>query len=74
MPKIQFFPTLRGILLCTYHIEKYDLYTKYHINRSKLIILLNNQNAEVNMIDKLCNILECEVEDIMTHYPDDNVF
>ena len=32
------------------------------------------QNVEVNTIDKLCNILDCNVEDIMTHYPDDNVF
>ena len=35
---------------------------------------LHNQNVEVNTIDKLCNILNCNVEDIMTHYPDDNVF
>ena len=36
--------------------------------------LRHNQNVEVNTIDKLCNILDCNVEDIMTHYPDDNVF
>ena len=44
-------------------ITQYDLYTRYH-----------NRNVEVNTIDKLCNILNCNIEDIMTHYPDDNVF
>ena len=49
-------------------ITQYDLYTKYHMNRSQLNRLRHNQNVEVNTIDKLCNILECKVEDIMTHY------
>ena len=43
------------------------------MNRSQLNRLRHNQNVEVNTIDKLCNILDCNVEDIMTHYPDDNV-
>ena len=55
-------------------ITQYDLYTKYHMNRSQLNRLRHDQNVEVNTIDKLCNILNCSVEDIMTHYPDDNVF
>ncbi|MBS5385797.1 MAG: hypothetical protein KHY31_00295 [Clostridiales bacterium] len=25
-------------------------------------------------MDKVCNILDCKVEDIMRHYPDDNTF
>ena len=55
-------------------ISQYDLYTHYHMNRSQLNRLRHNQNVEVNTIDKLCNILDCNGEDIMTHYPDDNVF
>lgn len=55
-------------------ISQYDLYTHYHMNRSQLNRLRHNQNVEVNTIDKLCSILDCNVEDIMTHYPDDNVF
>lgn len=55
-------------------ITQYDLYTKYHMNRAQLNRLRHNQNIEVNTIDKLCNILNCKVEEIMTHYPDDNVF
>lgn len=46
-------------------ITQYDLYTKYHMNRSQLNRLRHNQNVEVNTIDKLCNILECKVEEII---------
>ncbi len=55
-------------------ITQYDLYTKYNVNRSQLDRLRKNKNVQVNTIDKLCNILQCRVEDIMTHYDDDNVF
>lgn len=51
-------------------ITQYDLYTYYNVNRSQLARLRHNQNV----IDKLCNILDCDVEDIMTHIPDDNSF
>ena len=36
--------------------------------------LRHNKNVQVNTIDKLCNILECDVEDIMTHVHDNNLF
>ena len=55
-------------------VTNYALATKYNVSKSQLHRLRHNQNVEVNTIDKLCNILDCNVEDIMTHYPDDNVF
>lgn len=55
-------------------ITQYDLYTRYNVNRSQLARLRHNKNVQVNTIDKLCNILECDVEDIMTHIPDNNLF
>lgn len=55
-------------------ITQYDLYTRYNVNRSQLDRLRKNQNVEVNTIDKLCNILHCNVEDVMTHFDDDNTF
>lgn len=55
-------------------ITQYDLYTRYNVNRSQLARLRHNKNVQFNTIDKLCNILECDVEDIMTHIPDDNLF
>ena len=53
---------------------QYDLYTYHNVNRSQINRLRQNQNVEVNTIDKLCNILRCRVEDIMEHIPDDNCF
>lgn len=53
-------------------ISQYDLYTKYNMNRAQLHRLRHNQNIESNTIDRLCNILDCNVEDIMTHIKDDN--
>lgn len=55
-------------------ISQYDLYTHYHMNWSQLNRLKHNRNIEVATINKLCNILGCNVQDIMTHYPDDDVF
>ena len=53
-------------------VSQYDLYTYY--NRSQPNRLRHNRNVEINTIDKLCNILQCRVEDIMEHFPDDNRF
>lgn len=53
------------------NMTQYDLYTTHHVNRSLLDKLRKNSNIEVNTIDRLCNILHCNVEDIMTHYDDD---
>ena len=55
-------------------ISQYDLYTHYNVNRSQLNRLRHNENVEINTIDNLCNILQCRVEDIMEHFPDDNRF
>ena len=53
-------------------ITQYDLYTKYNMNRAQLHRLRHNQNIENNTLDRLCNILDCNIEDIMTHIKDDN--
>ena len=55
-------------------VSQYDLYTHYNVNRSQLNRLRHNENVEINTNDKLCNILQCRVEDIMEHFPDDNRF
>ncbi len=55
-------------------ITQYDLYTHYNVNRAQISRLRHNQNVEVNTIDRLCNILQCKVEDIMEHIPDNNQF
>lgn len=53
-------------------ITQYDLYTKYNMNRAQLHRLRHNQNIETNTLDRLCNILDCNIEYIMTHIKDDN--
>ena len=55
-------------------LSEYQLYTYYNVNRSQINRLRHNKNVEVNTIDKLCNLLQCRVEDIMEHVPDDNTF
>ncbi len=55
-------------------ISQYDLYTHYNVNRSQISRLKHNQNVETNTLDKLCNILNCRIEDIMEHIPDNNHF
>lgn len=55
-------------------ITQYALYTHYNVNRSQINRLRHNQNVQTNTIDRLCNILQCRVEDIMEHIPDDNHF
>lgn len=55
-------------------ITQYDLYTRYNVNRSQLDRLRQNKNVQTNTIDKLCNILHCNVWDIMEHFEDDNRF
>lgn len=55
-------------------ISQYELYTQHNVNPSLLYKLRHNKNIEINTVNKLCNILECGVEDIMTHHPDDDSF
>ena len=55
-------------------VTQYDLYTYHNINRSLINRLKHNQNVETNTLDRLCNILHCRIEDIVEHFPDDNVF
>ena len=52
-------------------ITQYDLYTHHNISRSQINRLKHNKNVEVDTINKLCTILQCRVEDIMEHFPDE---
>lgn len=55
-------------------VTQYDLYTKHNVRRLLVERLQHNQNVEVFTLDKLCNILDCQIEDIVEHIKDDNVF
>ena len=51
-------------------ITQYDLYTHYNITRSLLDRLRKNENTELYTLDRLCTILDCNIEDIVEHVPD----
>lgn len=53
------------------NISKYKLNKEYNISKSLLHRLKNNQGVNMNTIDTLCDILDCNIEDIATHYKDD---
>lgn len=55
-------------------ITAYALHTKFNVSKSQLYRLRHNQGVSTNTIDRLCNILECRIEDIMEHFPDSNRF
>lgn len=48
--------------------------TKYNISRSLMSRLNQNCSVNTNTLDRICNILECRIEDIMEHIPDNNRF
>ena len=51
-------------------ITKYTLHHKYHISKAQISRLQNNQGISMNTINNLCNILDCDIEDIANHYKD----
>lgn len=50
-------------------ISTYALINKHHISSSTINRLRHNKGATTRLIDDLCTILECNVEDIMHFEP-----
>ncbi|MCI9137149.1 MAG: helix-turn-helix transcriptional regulator [Lachnospiraceae bacterium] len=48
-------------------ISQYALINKYHVSAGQLSRLRKNSYISTHTVDTLCNILNCQVEDIMTH-------
>ena len=48
-------------------ISQYSLIKNYHISAGQLSRLRSNSYVSTHTIDILCNILNCEVEEIMSH-------
>ncbi len=51
-------------------ITQYSLIKNYHVSAGQLSRLRNNSYVSTHTIDMLCNILDCEVEDVMIHISD----
>ena len=48
-------------------ITKYKLREKYLIENRTIMRLKNNENMETKTLDRLCEILDCNLEDIATY-------
>ena len=54
------------------NITQYKLIKDYHFSTGQLTRLRNNDHISTHTIDMLCSILKCNVEDILTYYPDED--
>lgn len=48
-------------------ISQYTLIKEYHINEAQLFRLRKNMVVKTVTLDRLCDILNCEIEDICQH-------
>ena len=48
------------------NISQYRLIHKYGISPSQITRLKRNESVSTNTIDVLCNILQCDIHDIMS--------
>lgn len=53
------------------NVTTYKLIKEYNISRSLIDRLKHNKPISTVTINDLCNILHCQVEDILQHFPDD---
>jgi DNA-binding Xre family transcriptional regulator len=54
------------------NITQYSLIHKYHVSAGQLSRLRANRYVNLHTIDMLCNILKCNIEDIVTFFPDNS--
>lgn len=51
-------------------ITQYQLYKYHHFSKSLLFRLRHNLYVNLYTLDRLCYILDCNIEDIITHQND----
>lgn len=51
-------------------ITGYALINNHGISRSLWFKLRHNKNVNLDTIDRLCEILNCDVEDVVKHIPE----
>ncbi|MFR8171866.1 MAG: helix-turn-helix domain-containing protein [Marvinbryantia sp.] len=54
-------------------ISQYDLIYKYGVDKAQLQRLRKNMVLKTITLDRLCEILDCRIEDIMEYIPNDTV-
>lgn len=55
-------------------ISQNKLLRDYNLSKGQLDRLKKNRVVYTSTIDKLCNVLECDLDDVMEHMHDDNRF
>lgn len=48
-------------------ISTYALENEYNLNRSEISRLQNDHNFNINFIDYLCTVFDCQIQDIVIH-------
>lgn len=51
-------------------ITQYSLIKNHHVSAGQLSRLRNNSHVSTHTLDLLCNILDCNIEDIISHTND----
>lgn len=51
-------------------ISQYSLIKNFHISPAQITRLKRNESVSTHTIDIFCNILDCEISDIMEHVKD----
>lgn len=54
------------------HISQYKLIKDYGIDKAQLHRLRKNMVVKTIVLNRLCKILECRIEDIMEYVPDED--
>ena len=52
-------------------ISQYALIKKYHISPAQITRLKRNESVSTHTIEMFCEILQCDVGDIMHYIPDE---
>lgn len=54
--------------------SRYSLVTKYHVSSSTLYRLKHNKPISTKTLDCLCDILDCDIPDIMIRCPSEREY
>lgn len=52
------------------NISQYKLIKDFHVSAGQLSRMRKNQYISTHTVDVLCNILDCQIEDIMIFFKD----
>ena len=55
-------------------LTKNKLNEQHNVSKAQLSRLHNNKHVTTNTLDRLCNLLRCDISDIVEHIHDDNLF